>query len=71
MPVFLPLDFISLELLKGRPLFLLDYGSGVNRLELPSNSAVNLADAKTHKVNLHWTPHVSRQNILAISANLI
>ncbi len=49
---------MSLELNEGRPVLLLDYGSGVLRLETPTS----LADGKDHLISLSWAPNVSFSN---------
>lgn len=45
-------DFISLELINGRPRLLIDFGSGT--LELKIENGMSLADGEWHRIDIFW-----------------
>lgn len=47
---------MSLELRDGKPMLLMDYGTGVSRLEIEHSPM--LADGLSHKVHITWNPSV-------------
>lgn len=51
------LDFISLELINGRPRLLLDFGSGT--LELLLEDGISLADGEWHRIDIFWETEVN------------
>lgn len=53
-------DFVSLELRHGKPVLLMDYGSGVLRIELPTSP--DLHNGEPHSVSIRWHPTVSAED---------
>ncbi|ODN00523.1 DE-cadherin [Orchesella cincta] len=47
-------DFVSLELRDGKPLLLMDYGTGVAKVELVNSP--NLGNSLPHQVSIKWNP---------------
>jgi hypothetical protein len=47
---------VSLELKDGRPRLLMDYGTGVSKLEIEHSPL--LSDGLSHKVHITWNPTV-------------
>ncbi len=54
--IFTWLDFVSLELKDGKPRLLMDYGTGVSKLEIEHSPL--LSDGLSHKVHITWNPTV-------------
>lgn len=57
---FLPTDFISIELDRGQPRLLIDFGSGT--LELKVKTKKSLDDGEWHKIDVFWDTEVRVQN---------
>ena len=57
-------DFIALELEKGRPRLLIDFGSGT--LQLKVNTKNNLNDGGWHRVDIFWDTEVTEFTVLYI-----
>lgn len=53
-----PIDFISIELERGIPRLLIDFGSGT--LELKVKPKKNLDDGEWHRLDIFWNTEVSR-----------
>ncbi|KAG1685476.1 Neural-cadherin [Nymphon striatum] len=51
-------DFISIELQNGKPLLLIDFGSGTLRLMV--NVKVDLNDERWHELDIFWTKETAR-----------
>uniref|UniRef100_T1J0L7 Neural-cadherin n=1 Tax=Strigamia maritima TaxID=126957 RepID=T1J0L7_STRMM len=51
-------DFVSLELMNGRPRLLIDFGSGT--LELKIESRFSIADGEWHRIDLFWNAELVR-----------
>lgn len=52
-------DFISLELEKGEPRLLLDFGSGTLELRIKTNGS--LANGEWHRIDVFWDTEVSKK----------
>jgi hypothetical protein len=51
-------DFISLELYRGKPRLLIDFGSGT--AELTVNPSGDLHDGEWHRIDIFWTKETAR-----------
>lgn len=49
-------DFMSLELVEGFPVLLVDFGSGTVRVE---QRQIGLSDGEVHRIDIFWTKTVS------------
>lgn len=59
---FLPTDFISIELDRGQPRLLIDFGSGT--LELKVKTKKSLDDGDWHKIDVFWDTEVCVHTIM-------
>lgn len=59
-------DFISLELEKGEPRLLIDFGSGTLELKIKPNGS--LSNGEWHRIDLFWNTEVSLLQILSFDA---
>jgi Laminin G domain len=57
-------DFISLELERGQPRLLIDFGSGT--LELKVKTKKGLDDGEWHRLDVFWDTEVRKPTILSL-----
>lgn len=67
IPIFV-LDFISLELDRGHPRLLIDFGSGT--LELRVKTKKTLDDGEWHRIDVFWTTETARLIVDSCRYNL-